>query len=81
MSHLGDNRRIIPDRLPLGPGAEGLSSLVDSLVALRLEIAGGTEAGQCLRTALGAEKLLQAQAALEMAIQEMKRLLGKTDRR
>jgi len=71
-----DTRRPIRDHLPLAPEAEELSKLLDSLVALRLQIANAPKG----EPALGA-KLVEARAALETAIEEVKRLLEQTDRR
>jgi hypothetical protein len=68
-----DTRRPITDHLPLGPGAEELSKLLDSLVALRLEIARGTSGEEV--------NFVEAQAALDTAIQKVRRLLDRTDRR
>src|SRR6185436_8099712 len=76
-----DTRRPIADHFPLGPGAEQLSKLLDSLVALRFEIANSSTGEGALSAALGGAKLLEVQAALEVAIQDVRRVLDQTDRR
>jgi hypothetical protein len=76
-----DTRRPITDHFPLGPGAEDLSRLLDSLIALRLEIANSTEGEKALTATAGRAKLMEVQATLEKAISDLRSALEATDRR
>ena len=76
-----DNRKPTTDQLPLGPGAVQLSSLLDSLIALRLEIANATSGEKALSDTVGRTNLLELRMTLDRAIRDVKRVIDKTDRR
>jgi hypothetical protein len=76
-----DTRRPITDHFPLGPGAEGLSDLLDSLIALRLEIANAPEGEKALTATAARTQLMEVQATVERAIGDLRRALEATDRR
>lgn len=76
-----NNRKPATDRLPLGPGAAQLSSVLDSLIAIRLEIANATSGEKALSDTVGRTNLLEVRTTLDRAIRDVKRVIEKSDRR
>ena len=76
-----DRRRPVLDQNRLGPGSEQLARLLDSLIAIRLEVVNAVEDERQMSAAAASDNLLRVQAALDTAIENIVRALRETDRR
>jgi hypothetical protein len=72
-----DLRKPALDTLSVGPGPATLYKLLDSLIALRLEIANNTAGERGLTAALGIPTLREVRKILDRAIGEMKRKIDR----
>jgi len=75
-----DTRRPVPDQNCLGPGAEQLARLLDSLIAIRLEVVNAVEDERQLSVAVASDNLLRVQGGLDTAIENIVLALREIDR-